>query len=89
MDYAATWFDVNLSTSDTNYILTQLKDNWSRSYFTFNIFQILQQITIKSLILKTIMDYAATWFDVNLSIKTIDPDHISLLIYFKCFNKLL
>ena len=27
----------------------------------------LQQITIKSLILKTIMDYAATSFDVNLS----------------------
>ena len=40
MDYAATWFDVNLSISDTNYIsfLTQLKDNWSRSYTSSNVY---------------------------------------------------
>ena len=41
----------------------------------------LQQITTKCLILKTIMDYAATSFDVNLSIS--DTNYVSFLTQLK------
>ena len=42
----------------------------------------LQQITIKCLILKTIMDYAATSFDVNLSTSD-DTNYVSFLTQLK------